>query len=366
MAAEIKPAPGSRSDNYSSARKPILLSKLEGCNDDVNAACIIPGEDGVISVSDDRSVRVWLKRDSGQYWPSICHYMAAGATAVSFNREKRLLYIGLESGSLSGKTKTMKIGCEESIGLVLDGEDIEQEFCLADDYNCMTHVRDYPGIHLGRVVAVLCVPSYSWLFSCGRDKCLVMNCTITGRSLGRYQLQAWCMTLQYPFPKLKITVLVVSALEAYYCYIFSVHIFVGDYSGQITMLKIDPPVDSASNCTFNLITTLKGHTGSVRCLAWDAGERLLFSGSFDHSVIVWDIGGRKGTAYELQGHHKVVSALCYASAAKQLVSGGEDSILFFWNMAVKRKERGKKPNLEDFELLDLKNIDFSMYKMLQV
>lgn len=22
-----------------------------------------------------RTVRVWLKRDSGQYWPSICHYM---------------------------------------------------------------------------------------------------------------------------------------------------------------------------------------------------------------------------------------------------------------------------------------------------
>lgn len=22
-----------------------------------------------------RSLRVWIKRDSGQYWPSICHYM---------------------------------------------------------------------------------------------------------------------------------------------------------------------------------------------------------------------------------------------------------------------------------------------------
>lgn len=54
MAAEIKPAPGVNQDKFSSNRKPILLSKLEGCNDEVNAAVIIPRVDGVISVSDDR------------------------------------------------------------------------------------------------------------------------------------------------------------------------------------------------------------------------------------------------------------------------------------------------------------------------
>lgn len=54
MAAEIKPAPGVNHDKFSTSRKPILLSKLEGCNDDVNAAVIIPREEGVISVCDDR------------------------------------------------------------------------------------------------------------------------------------------------------------------------------------------------------------------------------------------------------------------------------------------------------------------------
>lgn len=43
-------------------------------------------------------------------------------------------------------------------------------------------------------------------------------------------------------------------------------------------------------------------TGSVRALSWVAGPQLLFSGSFDQSVIVWDVGGRRGTVYELQGH----------------------------------------------------------------
>ena len=43
-------------------------------------------------------------------------------------------------------------------------------------------------------------------------------------------------------------------------------------------------------------------TGSVRCLAWDEQKRFLFSGSFDQSLIMWDIGEWKGTVYELQGH----------------------------------------------------------------
>lgn len=54
MAAEIKPAPRNANDRFSTTSKPELLSKLEGSNDDVNAAIFIPGEDGVISVSDDK------------------------------------------------------------------------------------------------------------------------------------------------------------------------------------------------------------------------------------------------------------------------------------------------------------------------
>lgn len=42
--------------------------------------------------------------------------------------------------------------------------------------------------------------------------------------------------------------------------------------------------------------------GSIRALAWDSEKRLLFSGSFDESIIVWDIGGQQGTAFELHGH----------------------------------------------------------------
>lgn len=46
MAAEIQPQP--------QARKPCLLTKIEAFQDVVSTAVIIPREDGVISVSEDR------------------------------------------------------------------------------------------------------------------------------------------------------------------------------------------------------------------------------------------------------------------------------------------------------------------------
>lgn len=55
MAAEIKPAT-QPNDRFCTTKKPALLAKLEGSHDEINAAVLIPGEDGVISVSDDKCV----------------------------------------------------------------------------------------------------------------------------------------------------------------------------------------------------------------------------------------------------------------------------------------------------------------------
>jgi len=109
------------------------------------------------------------------------------------------------------------------------------------------------------------------------------------------------------------------------------HAFVGDYSGQISMLKL---VNNSVQC----VTTFKGHSGSVRSLLWEPSSSLLFSGSFDQNVCVWDIGGKKGTVYELQGHKGKVTGLEYLKKTNQLISGGEDAILVAWNMKIPRQE----------------------------
>ncbi|XP_034948251.1 WD repeat and FYVE domain-containing protein 2 [Chelonus insularis] len=294
MAAEIKPAPGVSNDKFSSSRKPILLSKLEGCNDDVNAAIIIPREEGVISVSDDRTVRVWLKRDSGQYWPSVCQYMASGATSMHYHVETRRLFVGLENGFVD-------------------------EFLLEQDYNRMTAMREYSAHH-GRVTGVIFSSIHGWVMSVGRDKLFQLHCSESGRNLGSYGKakyrdssinSSWYTTLQFDEQ--------------------SKYAFVGDYAGEITMLKID-------STSITLVAVFGADSGSIRSLAWDAEKQLLFSGSFDQTIRVWDIGGREGTAYELHGHRNKVTALCYARNEQVLFSGGEDGVIVCWNMAEPRKE----------------------------
>lgn len=56
MAALINPgsSSGFGNDRPFSNKKLVLVAKLEGCNDDVNQAIIIPGVDGVISCSNDK------------------------------------------------------------------------------------------------------------------------------------------------------------------------------------------------------------------------------------------------------------------------------------------------------------------------
>ncbi|XP_069496788.1 WD repeat and FYVE domain-containing protein 2 isoform X2 [Ambystoma mexicanum] len=277
MAAEIHPK--------SLIRKPILLNKVEGSQELVNMAVTVPKEDGVISVSEDRTVRVWMKRDSGQYWPSIYHAMPSPCSCMSFNPETRRLSVGLDNGTIS-------------------------EFILAEDYNKMTPAKSYLA-HQGRVTMVLFVLEMEWVLSTGQDKNFTWHCSESGRRLGGYRTAAWAACLQFD--------------------IETKHVFVGDHSGQVTILKLEQ-----ENCS--LVTTFKGHTGSVTALCWDPVQRVLFSGSSDHSIIMWDIGGRKGTALELQGHNDKIQSISYAPHTRQLISCSADGGIVVWNMDIERQE----------------------------
>ncbi|EMP37278.1 WD repeat and FYVE domain-containing protein 1 [Chelonia mydas] len=239
MAAEIHARPQSS--------RPVLLSKVEGHQDAVSAALLIPKEDGLITASEDRTIRVWLKRDSGQYWPSIYHTMSSPCSAMAYHHDSRRIFVGQDNGAI-------------------------MEFHISEDFNKMNFVKTYPG---------------------------------------KTQFHEFFCTFRYD--------------------IETNHAFVGDYSGQITLLKLEQ-----NTCT--VITTLKGHEGSVASLWWDPVQRLLFSGASDHSIILWDIGGRKGRTLLLQGHHDKVQAICYIQLTRQLISCSADGGIAVWNMDVSREE----------------------------
>ncbi|XP_065178535.1 WD repeat and FYVE domain-containing protein 2-like [Sycon ciliatum] len=275
----------SSSDGKRRRAKPILLNRLEGCSGTVNAAMAIPHEDAVISVSEDATIRVWLKRDSGDYWPSICHACPCPASSMDYDGTSKRLFAGLETGTVV-------------------------EFLLADDLNRMTLKRSYSA-HMARVTDVSVSLDMNYLLTAGRDKYFQWHCTDTGRRLGGFKSDAWCTAVQFdPVTR---------------------YVFVADYAGQINVLKLEEQ-------NLSHVTTLKGHSGSIRSLAWDPDNRLLFSGSFDESIIVWDIGSQKGTALELHGHVEKVRGLDFVPHAKKLFSSGDDAMLIVWDMTADRKE----------------------------
>ena len=141
---------------------------------------------------------------------------------------------------------------------------------------------------------------------------LQFHCTDSGRRLGGYLCGSYCVSLAYD--------------------VRAKYVFVGDFSGQITVCKLD----AQGGVTF--VNSLKGHKGSVQSLCWDGELGWLFSGSYDASVFVWDIAGRKGTVYELHGHRHKVTAVKYIAARNRLLSASEDSHLVSWDLSVRRDE----------------------------
>jgi len=140
-----------------------------------------------------RSVRVWLKRDSGQFWPSICHYLPSGATSVCYAKETKKIFVGQENGtvSVSKRHHSCHILCRLSFN-----DYCFQEFILAEDYNSVVHKRDYLSHH-ARVAKVHYEATPAWILSVGRDKWFQYYCSNTGKRLGGHICQSWVLSLEY-------------------------------------------------------------------------------------------------------------------------------------------------------------------------
>uniref|UniRef100_A0A1A9V6H4 Uncharacterized protein n=1 Tax=Glossina austeni TaxID=7395 RepID=A0A1A9V6H4_GLOAU len=98
MAAGITPA--QRDYNRFSTRKPVLLSKLEGSGDDINAALLIPGGNGVISVSDDKG-NDKVSNDSGQKLLHTANDLISGLSVVGAEITKNITLSGVRAVKLN-------------------------------------------------------------------------------------------------------------------------------------------------------------------------------------------------------------------------------------------------------------------------
>uniref|UniRef100_A0A0N5AHN7 FYVE-type domain-containing protein n=1 Tax=Syphacia muris TaxID=451379 RepID=A0A0N5AHN7_9BILA len=299
MAAVINPRPSSSIPSSLGNGRPVLLHKTEGPVGRVNGVFLLSKEEGVITISDDRSVRIVLKRDNGSFWPSVHHFMPFAPTSLYFSEESMRLIIGLVNGSL-------------------------YEYSVADDMNSITELRHWCP-HANYISAVFCAEEAELIISCSRDKWIVWHSLKTANRLGGYMCEAPLNAMQFDIP--------------------SKFVFLGDSKGDITLLRI-------SGLEAQLISKLSAHTDSIASLAWDPSRQRLFSASADNLVIMWDIGGKKGKAYELNAHESKLTCLSYAANCNHLFSADEDGRFVCWDMNATRIETPKWKDNNNCQLCD--------------
>ncbi|CAJ0582034.1 unnamed protein product, partial [Mesorhabditis spiculigera] len=271
MTAVINPRPSSSSDlPVDNLPKPDLLSKVENVSVRILDVWMLKDEDGFWTAGEDKSLRLYLRREAGdKYWPSINEPMVMQPTCLHYDEQKRLLVV-------------------------------------TDDMNSVRELRRFT-VHSGPVSSLHLDPARGIVFSCSRDKTIMWHNSNEGNRLGSTSIDASAVSMIVADP----------------------FIFVGDYSGNIHVLRIDGTQAQHLN-------KLSAHTGTVTSLAWDHEKQWLFSGSADNLVIMWDVGGKKGDAYELTGHTSRISRICYSQEKKKLFTADESGKMMVWAMAATR------------------------------
>ena len=88
--------------------------------------------------------------------------------------------------------------------------------------------------------------------------------------------------------------------------------------------------------TGRLLDILNGHEGPVTCLAFSPAAAVLYSGSWDHSVRVWDVFEKKASP-EVLVHKSDVRAICIRPDGSQMTVATLDGDLSFWELGDNRQ-----------------------------
>jgi WD40 repeat protein len=83
--------------------------------------------------------------------------------------------------------------------------------------------------------------------------------------------------------------------------------------------------------TGKLVATLKGHTDTVRCLAWTKDGKILISGSFDSSIRTWNTTNWQQTAVLVE-HTSAVIGIAISPNDRILASASYDRTARLWNL----------------------------------
>ena len=83
-----------------------------------------------------------------------------------------------------------------------------------------------------------------------------------------------------------------------------------------------------------LITTLEGHSSYVPSVAFSSDGRTLASGSWDSTIVLWDMDTRERMAV-LEGHTHGVTSVAFSSDGSTLASGSLGGEILLWDVAAR-------------------------------
>jgi WD40 repeat protein len=79
--------------------------------------------------------------------------------------------------------------------------------------------------------------------------------------------------------------------------------------------------------------SFSGHTGDIRCLAFNSSGKYIASGAADQSVILWEVSSGKQVA-QIQAHNDGVNAVVFSPDNGLLITGGGDNLVKLWELGI--------------------------------
>ncbi|KAM7493799.1 hypothetical protein LguiB_028408 [Lonicera macranthoides] len=120
---------------------------------------------------------------------------------------------------------------------------------------------------------------------------------------------------------------------------------IGDEMGPVTSVRWSPDarhlavglnnshVQLWDSVTSRLLRTLReGHRSRVGSLDWN--NHILTTGGMDSLIINNDVRIRSHTVSTYRGHNQEVCGLKWSTSGQQLASGGNDNLLYIWNLSM--------------------------------